>query len=267
LIERGATPWKRQNSDYQEIFIGPDQATRIAESSIEDARAANHVTSLCRALVLAACPIALWTGNLTAAESYVSTLLDHSTRHPLARWRAFGRGYEGVLAIKRGDVASGLRLLRAGFDELGEANTVFRFSLFLSGMAEALGRAGQIVDGLVTIEEAIERSEHAEEHWVMSEFLRVKGELLRLQTRPEPRRRPRITSAKRSTGRAGKVRCPGSYAPSRTWRGCCAIRAAPLMRWRSSSRSTTGSPKGFETAELKTARSLLDALAEPAGPR
>jgi predicted ATPase len=51
-------------------------------------------------------------------------------------------------------------------------------------MAEALGRAGQIVDGLVTIEEAIERSEHAEEHWVMSEVLRVKGELLRLQTRP-----------------------------------------------------------------------------------
>jgi hypothetical protein len=34
-----------------------------------------------------------------------------------------------VLAIERGDVASGLRLLRAGFDELGEANTVFRFSL------------------------------------------------------------------------------------------------------------------------------------------
>jgi hypothetical protein len=81
----------------------------------------------------------LWTGNLTAAESYVSTLLDHSTRHPLARWRAFGRGYEGVLAIKRGHVASGLRLLRAGFDELGEANTVFRFSLFLSEMAGRVG--------------------------------------------------------------------------------------------------------------------------------
>jgi hypothetical protein len=44
LIERDATPWKRQNSDYQEIFIGPYRATRIAESSIEDARAANHVT-------------------------------------------------------------------------------------------------------------------------------------------------------------------------------------------------------------------------------
>jgi hypothetical protein len=56
--------------------------------------------------------------------------------------------------VTRGDVASGLRLLRAGFDDLGEANTAFRFSHFL--MAEALGRAGQIADGLAAIDEAIE---------------------------------------------------------------------------------------------------------------
>jgi len=162
----------------------PDQATRIAENSIEDARAANRVTSLCRALALAACPIALWTGNLTAAATYVGTLLHHSTRHPLARWGAFGRGYEGVLATKRGDVATGLRLLRAGFDALGEANTVFRFSFFLSEMAEALGRAGQIADGLAEIDEAIERCQHTEEHWVMSDLLRIKSELLLLHGAP-----------------------------------------------------------------------------------
>jgi hypothetical protein len=58
----------------------PEQAMRAAESGIEPARAANHVTSLCNALALA-CPIALWTGDLTAVECYVSTLLEHSTRH------------------------------------------------------------------------------------------------------------------------------------------------------------------------------------------
>jgi predicted ATPase len=66
----------------------PEHAMRAAESSIEDARAANHAMSLCYALAFAACPIALWTGDLMAAESHIETLLDHSTRHALAVWYA-----------------------------------------------------------------------------------------------------------------------------------------------------------------------------------
>ena len=135
----------------------PDQAMRTAESSIEDARATNHAISLVHALLVAACPIALWVGDLAAAEHYVEMLLDHSTRHALARWHAFGRCYQGVLAIQRGDLSSGLRLLRAGFDEPGPVGSVPRLFTFL--MAEALGRAGQIADGLAMIEEAIVRSE------------------------------------------------------------------------------------------------------------
>ena len=107
-------------------------------------------------------------------------LLDHSTRFAVAYWRAWGRSFQGVLVIQRGDVITGLRLLRAGFDEAG--STVLRFIAFL--MAEALGRAGQNAEGLVAIEEAIARSERTEEHWPMSELVRVKGELLLLQGAP-----------------------------------------------------------------------------------
>ena len=65
-----------------------DQATRATHSSVEDARAANHTISLCVALAHAACPLALLTGDLAAAEHYGTMLLDHSTRHALAHWRA-----------------------------------------------------------------------------------------------------------------------------------------------------------------------------------
>ena len=99
----------------------PDQAMRTAESSVADARAANHAISLCYALAQAACPIALLVGDLAAAEHYVGMLLDHSTRHALVLWHALGRSHQGVLVIKRGDAVAGLRLLRAGLDELGEA--------------------------------------------------------------------------------------------------------------------------------------------------
>src|SRR6266566_6282939 len=161
----------------------PDQATRAAHSTVEDARAANHTISLCVALAYAACPLALLTGDLAATEHYGTMLLDHSTRHALAHWRAYGRSFQGALVIQRGDVLAGLRLLRAGFDEFGEAGSaVLRLIELL--MAEALGRAGQNAEGLAAIEGVISRSERTEEHWAMAELLRVKGELLLLQGAP-----------------------------------------------------------------------------------
>src|SRR5580704_4150125 len=60
---------------------------------------------------------------------------------------SLGRSYQGVLFIERGDSATGLRLLRAGLDELGDAKfAALRLVTFL--MAEALARAGRIADGL-----------------------------------------------------------------------------------------------------------------------
>jgi hypothetical protein len=117
---------------------------RAAESSVEDAHASNHAMTLCSALAQAACRITLWMGDLVAAEHYVGVLLDHSTRHALAVWHAWGRSHQGLLVIKRGDVTTGLRLVRAGLDELREARSDLRLLTFLGVMAEALGRAGQV---------------------------------------------------------------------------------------------------------------------------
>jgi predicted ATPase len=205
----------------------------------------------------------LWTGNLTAAETYVGTLLDHSTRYPLARWGAFGRGYEGVLATKRGDVAGGLRLLRAGFDELGEANIVFRFSLFLSEIAEALGRAGQIADGLAEIDEAIERCQRTEEHWVISELLRIKSELLLLRgataaaSAAEDHFRHALDWARRQGALSFELRAATSLARLQRDQGRSADAVALLQPVYD--RFT----EGFDTSDLKAAKALLDALAVP----
>jgi hypothetical protein len=135
----------------------PDQAMRTAESSVAEARATNHAISLGGALAIAACPIVLWIGDLAAAEYHVEMLLDLLTRHALARWRALGHCYRGMLVIQRGDVDTGLRLLRAGFDEPAAVGSAPRLFTFV--MAEALGRSGQIADGLAMIEEAILRFE------------------------------------------------------------------------------------------------------------
>src|SRR6516164_9764371 len=69
----------------------PDQAMRTAQRTIESARARDHTISLCYALSTAVCPVALWIGDLAAAERYLSMLLDHSTKFAMAVWQAGGQ--------------------------------------------------------------------------------------------------------------------------------------------------------------------------------
>ncbi len=87
----------------------PDQAMRMAEQALADAHANDQAISSCYVLAHGACPIALWTGDPGVAERYADMLIDLSKRCSLARWLAFGHSYQGVLAIGRGDIATGCR--------------------------------------------------------------------------------------------------------------------------------------------------------------
>jgi predicted ATPase/DNA-binding winged helix-turn-helix (wHTH) protein len=229
----------------------PEQGMRTAESSVADARATNHAISLGHALAVAACPIALSIGDLAAAEHYVEMLLDHSTRHELARWRAWGLSYQGVLAIQRDDLSIGLRLLRVAFAEPGAAGSA-QFFTFL--MAEALGRAGQTADGLATIEEAIVRSERTEERWVFAELLRIKGEPGAAAT-AEDHFRQALDWAHRQGALSWELRAATSLA--RLWRDQHRVKEARALL-----RSVYGRfTEGFATADLQAAKSLLEELA------
>ncbi len=192
-------------------------------------------------------------------------LLDLSTSHALARWRAFGLGYQGMLVIRRGDLSTGLRLLRAAFDEPAAAEAAARF--FALPMAEALGRAGQIADGLAVIEEAIVRSERGEERWATAELLRVKGELLLLQGEPgaaaaaEDHFRQALDWARRQGALSWELRAATSLA--RLWRDQDRSFDARALLQPVYGRFT----EGFGTGDLKAAKALLDVLAEPDAPR
>ncbi len=241
----------------------PDQAMHTAGRSLEDARAADHALSLCFALARGACPIALLMGDLDAAEHYVEMLLDNSTRHVLAHWRAIGRGQQGVLAIRRGDPVNGVRLLRAGFDDLGNHNSVVvRLVEFL--IAEALSRAGLIVDGLAAVEETLAWTKRSEEQWLIAELLRVKGDLLLLRNAPaaaEDHFRQALDQAGRQGALSWELRAATSLARLLRDQGRSAEAAALLQPVYD--RFT----EGFDTADPKTAKALLDALSEPAAPR
>ena len=156
----------------------PDQAMRMAQENVEEALALNHALSLANALVQAACPIAFFIGDLVAAEHFVFMLLDHSTKHALGPWQAWGRCFEAMLLVRHGDTATGLRHLDAAVSGIRDIGHAVYYLAFLGELAEALGGAGQTAHGLAAIDEALALSERSNERWCVAELLRIKGELV-----------------------------------------------------------------------------------------
>jgi predicted ATPase len=162
----------------------PDRAMHSARESVEAAQASEDVLSLCNALVQAACPVALFVGDVTSAERYIAMLLDNSAKHGLALWHARGRGFNGMLRNQTGDTAAGLRLLGTALEELRETKYTGHLMAFLGAFAEASGLVGQVAEGLVAVDEALARSERTEARWGVAELLRIKGELALLEGAP-----------------------------------------------------------------------------------
>jgi len=239
-----------------------DQAMSAAESSIDRARAINHALNLCFALTYFGCPVALLVGDLAMAELYVRLLLDHSRRHGLVQWHAFGRSHQGLLSLKRGDIATGLGLLRASLDEIGGPEFAFflRLATVVDVRAEALACAGDIDGALDALAETTERVERAEELWIIPEFLRRKGELLMVRgasgdaTVAEEHFRQALDSARRQGALSWELRAATSLA--RLWYGQNRRTEALALLQPVYDRFT----EGFDTVDLKTAEALLDTL-------
>jgi predicted ATPase/DNA-binding winged helix-turn-helix (wHTH) protein len=162
-----------------------EQALRVVQHNIEEGNAVGQALSFCSVLGQGACPIAFWAGDLDAAERYGAMLLDHTERHPVRLWHVWARCFLGLVIAKRGDIDGGLRALRGGLEEAGEARFLPRFLLLLGEMAACLGTAGEIALGLETVDDAIARCEARQEGWYIAELLRIKGEIIARQDRTD----------------------------------------------------------------------------------
>ena len=210
--------------------------------SVAEAQATGHEISLCMALALAACPTALWVGNLAAAAHYTGMLLEHSRQHSLPHWSEFGSRFQKVVVIRRGDLDTGLRLLRAGADDRAEPSIELSNSLAgLTSWQRPWPHAGRIAEGLAlagTLDRAFRGRTGSRPSCCAS---RANFFYCRALLQSRKRRRP--FSGKRWTKRASKARCLGSCAPRRASPACSAIKAAPPTPSPAFGRSTTALPR------------------------
>jgi predicted ATPase len=191
----------------------------------------------------------------------MAMLLDYSARHGLKVWHARGRCFNGALLIKRGDADCGLRLLRSGIGELRATGFGSRFTMFLSVLAEGLAGAGQLADALLTVDEALARSERNEDRWCFARLLCIKGELILLENAPdaaaatEGHFRQALDWARRQGALSWELRAATSLA--RLWHNQGRSKEARELLAPVYDRFT----EGFDTADLKATKALLDELA------
>ena len=237
----------------------PDRAVEAARRSADQVRAIDHPLSLCRALADAVFPTALFLGDLSMAERTVAMLLDESARYGLPVYHLRGQCLQGALEIKRGDAVGGLRRIRAALDEL--RRTGFRGYMVLTfTIVEGLVATGQLRQATAMIDEALEQAERTEERWCVAEQLRIKGELLLMEgaepaaTAAEECFLQALDVARRQSALSWELRAATSLA--RLWRDRGWTKEARELLSPVYDRFT----EGFETTDLKAAKSLVDDL-------
>jgi predicted ATPase/DNA-binding winged helix-turn-helix (wHTH) protein len=236
-----------------------DQAMRLAESTVDEAAAIDHPISLTYTLAQTACPIALYTGNLPAAEQFVKLLLERAARHTKDLWTPWGLCFQGALLIKRGDLSSGVKVLEAALAELPDNAFHMRYIPFLGELADGMGRSHETAKGLTVIDKAIDLSDRTEERWCIAELLRIKGAIVLTGQQDavvaEECFHASLDWARRQNALAWELRTATSLAKLRNDQGRTEDGTellAPIYN-----RFT----EGFETADLRTAKSLLSDLA------
>jgi hypothetical protein len=154
-----------------------DQAKRVVAANVEEAQDHGNALSFGSVLGQGACPVTLFSGDLDSAERYGEMLLDHAERHALRNWLIWARCFRGAVMIRRGDVDTGLRVLRAELEKAGETLLLPRYLPLLGELALCLGQAGEAEWGLQRVNEAITRCEQTGERWYLPELLRIKADL------------------------------------------------------------------------------------------
>jgi len=232
------------------------QAFQSIRDAVEQGEAAGSPIARLDTLAHSACWIALFTGHLEVAEHWITTLIDLSAKNALPIWNAYGRCYKGMLLLRRGD-RNGLALLQDGLGWLREANFVFLRAVPTAALAQGLAAAGRTAEAHRVIDEALEEAESNEERWCVPEFLRVKGEIMRLDgpaASAEDCFLQALTEARRLEALSWELRIATSLA--RLWRDEGKSAAAHEVLSGVYGRFT----EGFDTLDLRTARALIDEL-------
>jgi len=246
-------------------YLGyPDQVFKRIDAALTLAQELSHPHSLANALYWAASVHQLRQEGY-AAQERAEVLIALSTEQGFPFWLAGGTFLRGWALAEQGQGEEGIAQMQQGLAAFRAMGTESSRPYFLALLAEAYGKGGQAEEGLTVLAEALATVEKTGERFHEAELYRLKGELT-LQSKVQgPKSQVEkeaeecflqaIEITRRQSAKSLELRAVMSLA--RLWqqqgkREEARRMLAEIYGWFT---------EGFDTADLKEAKALLDELA------
>ena len=250
---RGFAAWPTWMLGYS------DQALHGINEALSQAQELNHPFSLALALHYFAF-LRQFRQEVQGVQERAEALIGLSTEQRFPLWLAHGTILLGWARALQGEGAEGIAQMHQGLVAYRGTGSELHRPYFLSLLAEAYGEAGQPEEGSTVLAEALALVDKTgERHWE-AELHRRKGELLLMQQRQkvgevEECFRQALDIARRQQAKSLELRAAMSL--SRLWQQQgkqeqARQMLADIYGWFT---------EGFDTADLKEAKALLQELA------
>jgi predicted ATPase len=198
-------------------------------------------------------------GDLPIVREQSATLVSLASEHGIPHWVATGTIFQGWALTAEGALDAGIAQMRRGLTAKQATGAQLKVPYYLGLIGAAYIQAGNAMKALELLTEALIRVDRTGEHWFEAELHRLKGEAL--QT---------VSAERAAEGEAcfQQALAVARDQGARLWELRAATSLARL--WRDQGRSTEAQDllapiygwfiEGFDTADLKDAKALLDEL-------
>jgi DNA-binding SARP family transcriptional activator/predicted ATPase len=246
----------------------PDLALRRSQEALTLARELSHLESLAAALALTA-QLHLFRREARATQEQAEAAIALSTEQGFALWLVMGNFFRGWALVDQGQSEEGIAQMRQGVAAFQAAGGGLGLTHWLALLAEAYGKVGLVTEGLSALTEALAAAHTMGEHRMEAEIYRFKGELLRAERAERANRvqceteiehcfRQAIHVARQQKAKSLELRATMSLC--RLWHSLGSQHKVAEAR-HTLAEIYGWFTEGFDTADLKEAKALLEALA------
>jgi predicted ATPase len=155
----------------------PAQAIARAEDTVREAAAMDHSLTFSIASIWATC-VFIWAGDLQRAGHHIDRLLARAETYSLGPYLSVGRGFQGELAILRGDVGPGVEALETALAELHDAPYELLSTWLALALARGLAAGGRGADAGALVDRTIDAVHERGDLCYLPELLRMRGRLI-----------------------------------------------------------------------------------------
>lgn len=236
----------------------PERSVSQAQAGLVLAEEVENYYSLTQSLFISSM-IQQSCGDLDATRSLAERLVRTASDAGAAVFRESGLVLRGWSSVRRGEMAAGIAEMAEAIDALNAMGAGLRRSYFLWLLADAYRCTGDHARGLEQLAEATDLIAQRGEHWWEPEIHRLRGELLLRRSPAEP------SEAEAAFGRAIEL-AEGQKSRSLQLRGTISLARVWAKQDRHEEAYDLLAPaygwftEGFDTADLKDAKVLLDEL-------